>query len=186
MASFGMREYKSRHRPMYDQVRILDYQDKDDFVIELLTRCKGDRLILAKTAPSGTLAETIGNVQRRVLTDSNACMSVGDILVVPKFNFDVTREYRELKGKHLRVENPTVGKDLFILGALQNTRFQMDEKGVRLRSESHISFGCSAAEPPPKHIMIFDRPFLVLMQRADRRMPYFALWVDNAELMVKR
>jgi hypothetical protein len=34
--------------------------------------------------------------------------------------------------------------------------------------------------------MIFDKPFLVLMRRADRTMPYFALWVDNAELMVKR
>ena len=187
VASFGMREYKTGHRPMYDQVRILDYRDEDDFVIEVLTKSKGDRLILAKTAPAETLAGAIADVQGRIRADSVAAMSAADVLVVPKFNFDVTREYRELLGLHLVAKNPAVAEDLLILAALQNIRFQMDEKGVRLRSESHISLGCSAAATPvPEHVMIFDKPFLVLMQRADRTLPYFALWVDNAELMVKR
>jgi len=32
--------------------------------------------------------------------------------------------------------------------------------------------------------MIFDKPFLVLVQRSDAKMPYFALWVDNPEILV--
>jgi len=35
-------------------------------------------------------------------------------------------------------------------------------------------------------LMIFDTPFLVLMQRVDAQTPYFALWVDNPELLVPR
>ena len=34
--------------------------------------------------------------------------------------------------------------------------------------------------------MIFDKPFLIILERANAKMPYFALWVDNAELLVRR
>ena len=77
--------------------------------------------------------------------------------------------------------------DLQITSAVQNIRFQMDEKGVRLKSESHISIGCSANGPPRiDYFLIFDKPFLLLLQRTDAEMPYFALWVDNAELLVSQ
>jgi len=32
--------------------------------------------------------------------------------------------------------------------------------------------------------MIFDKPFLVVLRREGAKAPYFALWVDNAELLV--
>ncbi|MCE5279209.1 MAG: hypothetical protein ABFD92_10385 [Planctomycetaceae bacterium] len=182
--SFGTREFKSGHQHMYEQVAIFDYQNQSDFVVDLAVKDKRDRLILAKVRPAATLAETIAEVQRR-LEEPPVKMTWADVLVVPKFNFDVTRNFRELRGLHLVSKDPAVAKDLQILAAVQNIRFEMDEKGVRLRSESHVSIGCSS-EPRPRHIMIFDAPFLLLMQRADSKRPYYAMWVDNAELMVKR
>jgi serine protease inhibitor len=59
----------------------------------------------------------------------------------------------------------------------------MDEKGVRLKSESHMAFSC-ARSPLPSHIMIFDKPFLVVLERADAKVPYFVMWIDNPELLV--
>jgi hypothetical protein len=41
-----------------------------------------------------------------------------------------------------------------------------------------IQFG-----PPPRHL-IFNKPFLILMKRADAPQPYFAMWVGNASLLV--
>ena len=32
--------------------------------------------------------------------------------------------------------------------------------------------------------LVFDEPFLVMIQRTDASQPYFALWVGNAELLV--
>ena len=62
----------------------------------------------------------------------------------------------------------------------------MDEQGVKLKSESHIAFSCAAeCRPPDKHIMVFDQPFLIMLRRTDAKSPYFALWVDNPELLVK-
>ena len=85
------------------------------------------------------------------------------------------------------MKTPKVARDLQILSALQNIRFQLDEEGVRLRSESHMSFGCGAAGPPPpaQHMMVFDKPFLMLLQRRDADVPYFSLWIENPEILVK-
>ena len=185
LACFGMREYKPGHRKLYGQVLILDYKDPDDFVVELKTKAEGDRLILAKVAPAATLRETIDAVGRRIAPAKSITMQTGDILVVPKLNFDLTRRLRELERPLLPVKNPEVARDLILLSALQNIRFQIDEKGVRLRSESHMAFGCGAGGPPDaRHIMVFDKPFLILMKRAGAEIPYFALWVGNAELLV--
>ncbi len=61
----------------------------------------------------------------------------------------------------------------------------MNEKGVELKSEAHMAFGCAKQEAPvPKHRMIFDKPFLILMQRRDAKTPYFVFWVDNPEALV--
>ena len=185
LASFGMRQYKPAHNKLYRQVLILDYKGPDDFVVELKTKAGQDRLILAKVPPAATLGETIDAVQRRTTPAEAVTMRTGDVLVVPKLNFDLTRRLRELERPLLPVKNPEVAGDLILLSAIQNIRFQMDEKGVRLRSESSISFGCGAAAPPtPQHIMVFDKPFLILMQRADAKIPYFALWAGNTELLL--
>ena len=185
---FGIGEkYKPKHVDMLEQLAILDYQSEDDFVIELKTKSTLDRVILAKTQPQATLEALVAAVGMRATNVEPTQPRIGDILKVPKLNVDITRQYDELTGKRLLVTNPNVAQDLFVLSALQNVRFQFDEKGVRLRSESHIAFGCSAqpTPSPPKHIMVFDKPFLILLQRQEAKLPYFALWVGNPELLVK-
>lgn len=185
VVSFGVDDtYKPGQAAMLAQVLVLDYQDPDDFVIELSTKSTDDRVILAKTAPKATLGETIAEVGDRIARAEPVPASAGDVLKIPKFNFDITRRYDELLDLRLTVANPSVAKDLQIVAAVQTIRFQMDEKGVKLRSESHLSFGCSAEHVPPRNrVMVFDRPFLFMMQRADAKLPYFAMWISDAELL---
>jgi hypothetical protein len=186
VAAFGMLAYKPAYEKMYPQVQILDYRSREDFIIELKTKSVGDRVILARVKPGRTLGETLAAVLPRIAAAKPASARAGDLLCVPKLNFDLTRDYRELLGRTLIVSNPKVAKDLTILSAVQNIRFQFDEEGVRLRSESHLSFGCGVeAGPVPEHIMVFDGPFLILMRRTTAKVPYFALWVGNSDLLVK-
>ena len=58
----------------------------------------------------------------------------------------------------------------------------MDEKGVKLKSEAHVSIGCSEElVPHPTHLLIFDKPFLVMLQQSNAKAPYLAMWIGNAE-----
>ncbi len=183
---FGMLAYKPDHEKMYPQVQILDYKSPADFAIELKTKSSGDRLILARVRPANTLGETVAAVGKRIASAQPKPAQTGDVLFVPKLNFDLTRNYRELLGLPLVLKNPKVARDLLILSAMQNIRFQMDEKGASLRSESHVSFGCGVERiPQPKHLMVFDEPFLIVLQRTTAKVPYFAMWVGNSDLLVK-
>ena len=63
----------------------------------------------------------------------------------------------------------------------------MDQKGVKLRSAAQITFGCAGPAPlPGGRMMVFDGPFLVMLQREGDPMPYFAAWIGNARLLQKR
>jgi serine protease inhibitor len=164
---------------------ILEYQNEEDFVIELKTQSEGDRLILAKVQPKSDFGDTVRMVSGRIEKGQTQTMETNDKLTVPRIKLDLTRKFSEIEGLHLISSNTNVAKDLILMSTVQNTVFDMNEKGVELRSESHMAFGCAEQmEPVAKHTMIFDKPFLVLMQRRDAKMPYFALWVDNPELLV--
>lgn len=184
--AFGIgEEWKEGREAMYRQVLVWDFQGADDFVIELRVKSPEERVILAKVPPGETLARTIAAVQTRMAAGEASEAMPGDVVEVPKFDFDVTRRYRELEGLHLTVENPRVADDLRILSAVQNIRFEANEKGVRLRSEAHIAIGCGMPpQPPPGRRMVFDGPFLVMLQHRGAATPYFALWVDNPEILL--
>jgi hypothetical protein len=195
VAAFGMDPNKPGHATMCRQVSILDYTSPDDFIIELVTKSQGDRLLLAKVSLKATLGETVDAVRGRIAEAKSTLAGSGDMLSIPKANFEITRTFNEIMGKNLNY-NPfpdvaSGGLEVFLPGVPQVTeagqtiRFQLDEKGVRLQSESKMSFGCGAARtPPPKHTMIFNKPFLLMMQRAKASKPYFALWVGDGELLV--
>ncbi len=162
---------------------ILHYAGPDDFAVELKTRSAGDRLLLAKVPPEPTLQTTIDKVLKRWAAGPPQTASLGDILMVPRLDFDITRQFTELHGR-LAIKNPQLRKDLQILSALENVHFEMNEKGVKLRSEAHIAIGCGGEAPPRcLHSMIFDKPFLLLLERTDAKTPYFALWVGNPEIL---
>lgn len=188
VACFGLGEdYRPGHADMLETFRILAYEDDTRHcIVELLPTAAEDRILLAKVPPAETLAATVAAEEERIAAAEPIEPQLGDVLKVPKMSFDITRTYGELLGRRLVVQNPDIAKDLHVLGADQRIRFEMNEKGVELESESSISFGCSGSAPPPKtHILIFDEPFLILLQRTGAARPYFALWVDNAELLLK-
>jgi hypothetical protein len=184
ISAFGMGDPKRAHEQMAPQVLILDYTGPDDFVIELKTKSQTDRLILAKVQPKANLAETVAEVKTRSNSAKPQTCMPEDKLAVPRFNFDIVQTYNQIEGLKLVVQNPKVAGDLQVLSAVQDIRFQMDEKGVILKSESHITFACAKA-PSPSHVLVFDKPFLVFLERTNATTPYLAMWIDNSELLVR-
>ena len=188
VACFGIgRERKEEHSKMREQLNLLYYQSENDFVIELKTTSERDRLILAKMQPEPTLGATVEAVEKHVARNTRIRPRSGDVLMVPKLNFDLTRHFDDLEERTLLIKSPDGTSGLVVTTALQNVRFQLDEEGARLRSEALIEGDTAAPgwSPPKKRVMIFDKPFLLLLQRTESEVPYFALWVGEPELLVK-
>ncbi|MCU0858248.1 MAG: hypothetical protein MUC65_07585 [Pontiellaceae bacterium] len=161
------------------QVRVCYPPEKGEFVVELKTKKTDHQLILAKIAPGATLAETVDKVIGYVDSLSQEYLEPNQELVVPIFNFNITREYDELIGNALVVRNPAY-RGWRITKAEQNIRLQLDERGAGLQSSAFAEL----SKCIPRHC-IFDGPFLLLLRYKNSAQPCFAMWVDNAELLVK-
>jgi len=186
--SFGFMENRDKlPAAVFGQVSIYDYQSPDDFIIKLKTKSPDDQLILAKITPGATLDATIADVLKRMTPDKRETALKRDELAVPKLNFDLRKDFNDLVGLVLQPgPDAKIKNKLVVTEVKQLVRFQLNENGAILKSEAAIAMAESIAfeNPPKTHIMIFDKPVLILMKRANTDHPYFALWVGNPSLLV--
>lgn len=160
-----------------DQVLVYRSDERPGVVVELKTRLAGHRLYLAKIPPLATLGETARDVFKRAKEIPPQGLPAGAGLAVPRMDFDLIREFAELTGRPLRTrkfEGQSVGM------ATQQVRFRLDG-----RDAAHAD-GDRVAGPGSNPGFAFNEPFLVLLQYGDSRMPCFAAWIDNAELLIPR
>ena len=168
---------------MRGQAGVCDYHSPDDFIVTLKTTSPSDELILAKTTPGASLADTSRSVLERLAADKAEPVGPNDKLDVPKLNFDLRREFPELQGRTDPDHSAKIREALAIKSVKQLVRFQLNEKGAILKSEASMMVG-AAAMPVSRHALVFDKPFLILLKQSNSKLPYFALWVGNAELLI--
>jgi hypothetical protein len=157
------------------QTSVLDYAGPDDFVLELDTEEPENRIILAKVPAETTLQGTVDAVIARA--DAANGRGPAAELRVPLMNYAVDERFEQIEGRTPEGPNATFPPVAF---AGQSVSLRLDESGVTLESDAVVQSASAAALEPP--VCVFDKPFLVLLRRGDRP-PYFAFWVDNAELL---
>lgn len=167
--AFGIDQYTADQKKEWhtaQQIAIYDAVDEDNIIIELITRRQDHHLYLAKVPPMETLEQTIRSVQERVSRSQPEKLKEAANVFIPLLNFDLHNNFNELPAS------------VFSL-ARQNIRFRLDERGAALKSDAWLRYKCWGKS------LIFDKPFLLMIQYEDCEVPYFALWVDNAEILVK-
>jgi serine protease inhibitor len=108
-----------------------------------------------------------------------------DELLIPKFSFNIETNYNSLEGSEFKMGD----KPYLIEEAYQRTAFLLDEEGAKAESVAEETVVTEEAiepveKPHPKKLH-FNKPFLVILKRKDSPNPYFAMWVENTELMQK-
>ncbi|MBI5633634.1 MAG: hypothetical protein HZA15_09175 [Nitrospirae bacterium] len=184
--AFGIREYshKKEHDDLAKQVRLLSYKDDSDFIIKLISKEASDDIVLAVVPPEKTLLDTVVTVMERISMNGVKPIPFKhkDTLQIPKFNFQIAHQYTPLLNKHF--SNKGFEK-YFINTAKQDIFFKFDEKGLVLKSSAHLSgtFGVDLNKPKQ---LIFDKPFLIFLKENGGKYPYFAMWIDNDELLIRK
>ncbi|MCK9450412.1 MAG: hypothetical protein M0Q90_01870 [Bacteroidales bacterium] len=196
VASFGMKGNDSYKQQ--EIVKIIYYENDNNFIIKLLPKDKEHEIILFKAAQNFNLiAEMtteiekltgIGRTEKQHEEMSwKYYFNLDDEVVIPKFNFNIETNYPTIEGNKFSADTQIFQ----IERAWQRTAFVLDESGAEIESEAEIeieiAFEPKAEEvekPKPKK-MIFDKPFLILLKRTDATNPYFGLWTTNTELMIK-
>lgn len=160
------------------------YASDTDFVVELQTKQREDQLYLARMNPGATLLESVQALLARVAQPPSPALTRDERLEIPAMNFELTKNYAELVGN--RVLNiPYLNA---ITKAAQSIRLTFNEAGALLESfavmETWVIANGEESPKPKTRKFIFDAPFLMVMKRADSKMPYLAFWVANPELLL--
>ena len=163
-----------------ENVKIIKYESDDKFIIKLQLKDKNDELILAKGYNMKNPQTVVDEINRN--NGKNlATISGSDKFKAPKLHLDHHRDYVELINKYLANKG---FETYFIAQMFENIKFDMDEKGARVENEAVILMTESIMmEPEKPKNFILDKPYWVVMKRADSQNPYFILGVNNVELM---
>ena len=180
LQAFGIAQFnpdKKTDKKLSDQLKIYSYNwDSGEFIIGLKSKSENDEIILAKIQPEENLLKTCQAAADIIEKSEPADIDYGETLRIPKFDFDITHEYRDLLYKDLLNAGFT---DYFIAEARQDIRFKFAETGALLKSEAKIA---AYGEPGG---LIFRPPFLIYIRKKGSALPYLAIWVDNSELLLK-
>jgi hypothetical protein len=192
VTSFGIRHeddyafFKLRSQPRILFRKGEEYAGSLEFAIDLCAESRPSQIVVARIKREPTLAGAIARVKREVkdmealgITDPKRAahlQNVGpnDVLLVPDLGWLVSHHYFELEGRTF-VNAKLKGRRLDV--AQQDISFRLNRSGAELKSESKMF-----VSPIPTRYVL-DRPFLIYMSQRDAKTPYFAVWVDNGELL---
>jgi hypothetical protein len=175
----------------YKNISVLEYKDKDNFLVSIKLKDSKDQIFLGKgypmDKPDSLVAKLRALAPAQTAEDYNLgkVMSDNDIFMAPSLSLSYERDYKEMLNKVLA--NNIQGREYYIDVMKEKIKFDMDEKGARVENEAVIVMRETAVGPgnDKRKIMMLDKPYWVVMKRFDSANPYFILGVNNMEFMQK-
>jgi len=161
-------------------IQIIKYKDDDNFIVKLDLKDNRDEIYLAKgyemDNPTNALKDINGS---KTITT----MEEDDIFEAPEVHLEMTRSYDGFNGKGL-LNNGFKGYK--ITQMKENIKFDMDNKGARVENEAVIAvIGSALSEEQNFKQLRLDKPYWIIMKRANSYNPYFILGVKNTQILTK-
>ena len=162
-----------------DNIKVLFYNNETDFGIKILTQ-SNDEVILYRTDSKDTFQDTYNQILEKTNKyNGDKKFLNNDILKIPYINIDTLINYDDLCGRLILGKNK-----IYITNALQNIKFSLNEKGGNIESNSLIK-NESLLETSKGRNFDYSNKFVILIKEENKELPYFALRVDNTDILKK-
>ena len=159
-------------------IEILFYNSKEDFAIKLKTK-EGEEVYLYRTTGENkSFEENYKKMQvKQSKYNGEKTWNKNDILNIPFIKVKDEINYDELCGRYIK------NTDWYIAQALQTIDFELNNYGGSVKSEALIEAFKSALLEKGREF-IFNDDFILFLKEEDKTKPYFALKVDNTDILV--
>lgn len=160
-------------------VEVLFYNSEDDFAIKLKTK-EGEEVILYKTTGENkSFEENYKEIKKQQINYSGKnTFEENDILRIPFIKVNDEINYDELCGREIKNSN------YYIKQALQTIDFELNNVGGSVKSEAVID-ATQKVWTEKSRKMIFDSDFILYLKEESKEQPYFALKVDNTDILLE-
>lgn len=173
---------KQSRSSMYNGVDVLFYNSSSDYAVAL--KSEKDQVILYRTNSDKSFDSVFNTLNTKAKKyKGNKNFVAGDQLMAPFMSFKDYVSYDELCNKEIVVKN--LGQRLYIGQAMQTADFNMNNKGVKLKSEAVMNIMTMSMPLTVKEKgrdFFFNKTFYLYMKENNKPMPYFAARVDNMDL----
>lgn len=163
-----------------EQIRILFYENDDNFAISIKTK-SNDEVIYYKNPKGSTFKEILDNFNKsKTKYKGNNSLGKKDLFKAPALNINLLKEYKELENIEFTTGDPAFDK-LEIVKALQTVKFEINEKGGKIKSEAAMdvkNYASSSIEETPKHLYL-DNTFVIMLKEESKDTPYFMARIDD-------
>ena len=157
-------------------VEILFYNDPSDYAVKLVTR-GNDEVYLYKNASNKSFNYIyIDMLKKQKMFTGNPYFKKVDELKVPNISFFEEKVFDELTNRRI------MGTNLVINKALESIKFDMNNKGVKLKTEAGLTAEVTSLLPPEElvpRLFYFDDTFVVFLKEQGKDKPYFALRIND-------
>ena len=151
----------------------------NDMAIKLKTK-EGDEIILYRTDDKKSFDEYYEDIKAKTKNYKGRTeFSEDDELRVPYVKVNGMINYNQLYDK--KIKN---SKGLYIYDVIQNVNFYLNEKGCNLSSKATMVTEYMGIGQDTKYCY-FQDTFIIFMKEANSDKPYFALKVDNNDILEK-
>ena len=155
-------------------VSVLFYNNSSDFAVKLDTVGK-DEVFLYKTSTTKAFSYIYSDMfKKQAAYEGDREFNKVDELRVPNLKFFEEKSFDEVCGKRIK------GTNLVIDEAMETIKFEMDNTGVKLKSEAALTIMKMSLEPEKEpRIFNFDDTFVLFLKEKGKNRPYFALRVHD-------
>ncbi len=151
----------------------------NDMAIKLKTK-EGDEIILYRTDDKKSFDEYYEDIKRKTNEYTGTREFLGDDeLRIPYIRVNGMVSYNELYDKEIQNS-----EGLYIFDVIQNVNFSLTEKGCNLSSKATMVTEYMGIGEDTKFCYFTDT-FILFMKEKDVDRPYFALKVDNSDILEK-
>lgn len=182
---FGINNASSEE--MNKNIEVLFYNEigngsllSNDFAIKLQTKEK-DEIILYRTNDKKSFDEYYKDIQEKSKKyTGNKKFGEDDELRVPYVRVNGMISYSDLYGKEIKNSD-----GLYIYDVIQNVNFSLNEKGCNLSSKATMVTEYNSGGENAKYCYFQDK-FIIFMKETNSDNPYFALKIDNTDILEKK
>ena len=159
-------------------VEILFYNSENDFAIKLKTK-EGEEVYLYRTTGENKSFEENYKemLEKQAKYPGNRNWNKNDVLNIPFIKINDEINYDELCGRWIK------GTNWYIRQAIQTIDFELNNYGGSVKSEALIEALRKAVFETGRKF-IYNEDFILYLKEEDKEKPYFALKVDNTDVLV--
>lgn len=158
------------------QVTVLYYSD-NDYAVRLTTN-ENDEVILVKGNNDDNFLDVYKNTMNKADKYTNKTFTALDTLMVPNININIKKNFDQLVNKTFLF---STGDEYYISKAVQTIKFELDNKGGKIKSEAGMQVEKNSAyigDREERHFN-FNDTFIIFLKEKNKDLPYFAAKVSD-------